>query len=113
MPLLRWVAVIAVIVMTSSGAGAYTGNDLLRDCDTQKRTFSRGFCLGLVEGVWHMAVLPPDPKPSQRLVCQRKKASLGQVADIVKKWLRDNPERRPERASALIFLALRAAWPCR
>src|ERR1700681_1841038 len=39
--------------------------------------------------------------------------TMGQMMDVVKKFLRDNPEIRHRSSVTLIAMAFRHAWPCK
>lgn len=45
-------------------------------------------------------------------ICQPAGVTGDQIIDVVKKFLEENPERRHEDASALVYSALFDAFPC-
>jgi hypothetical protein len=44
--------------------------------------------------------------------CSPENVTAGQVSDMVKRYLDNNPSTRHKTAESLINLALKQAWPC-
>jgi Rap1a immunity proteins len=81
-----------------------SGNRLHDACEARD-LLSKGFCAGYITGV-------VDALRPKELFCLPQNATVEQVADIVKLWLRDHPERRQEPAQVLTGLALLNKFPC-
>lgn len=47
------------------------------------------------------------------IICVPAKVKLGQLVGIVKKYIRDNPEKWNEPASDLVMQALSSTFPCK
>lgn len=86
-----------LVLATPAQAQWLTGNDLHDWCSKPALEFG---CLGYVMGSLDQASwkIPPN-------------ATRGQVKDVVKKYLIDNPEQRDLPASFLVSLAVLKAWP--
>ena len=79
------------------------GNRLLLDCNSP-RAFSRGICLGFIQGV------SDSPVHGSR-VCSPAVGS--QVKQVVVRFLEANPAKRDQDAAELVARALADAYPCR
>ena len=79
----------------------YSGNKLLEIAGTDKNAMAN-----YVVGVH-------DALKIKELFCVPNKVTVGQMADVVVKYLTNNPENRQEQAHYLVRLALTEAWPCR
>lgn len=94
----------AAVACGPAHAEFYTGNDLLQMMDGDTYA-DKGMALGFVAGVsdaWQGVS-----------ICIPKSATLGQVHDIAKRHLRDNPQTRHLTAESLIRNVLERVWPCR
>lgn len=49
---------------------------------------------------------------SQRLYCGSENVNIGQILDIVKKYLVEHPDLWEERGSRIVTVALATAFPC-
>jgi hypothetical protein len=81
-----------------------TGNMLFDYCQSNDRS-SQGLCVGYIVGV-------SDMLSEEHLVCPAQNAPIGQIRDIVIKYLVNNPESRQYAASYLAMSALRTVFPC-
>ena len=93
-------------------AGFDTGNRLYEDCRSGNY-FNRGYCGGYVTGIvdtlealQSRGILPPTA------LCVPEEVTKGQLADVVLKYLEQNPERRHLEAGSLVPEALNRAFPC-
>jgi hypothetical protein len=112
------VAVAALVMMaTATPVGAQaqidTGRTLLADlqqCEHQEGEVASIFrcarAMGRVNGAADTFTL------LLTAVCQPSGVTNGQVVDLVKRFIRDHPEREHEDDVTLIGGALIAAWPC-
>lgn len=78
----------------------HTGNTLLT-LQTNDRLIFIGFVIGV-----------HDAAKRHAKFCSPDGATSGQLADVVTKYLRENPARRAEQAHWLVQDAFTAAWPC-
>jgi hypothetical protein len=60
--------------------------------------------LGFIQGVFDVYV--------SVTFCSPENVTAGQVSDMVKRYLDNNPSTRHKTAESLINLALKQAWPC-
>jgi Rap1a immunity proteins len=81
-------------------ASFYNGNKMYEDAK-----LDRGWLSGYVAGVH-------DSLKIQRCFCSPDRVSVGQVSDVVIKYLADNPDKRHYQAHILVRDALSKAWPC-
>jgi|JI10StandDraft_1071094.scaffolds.fasta_scaffold170890_2 hypothetical protein len=98
-----------------------TGNGLLSLC-TNKADY--GDCLSFVDGLTRGALLiqshyanksvPLENETSSpAFICGPDNSTLGQVTDVIIKFLQDHPSDRHLDAVPLSLRALREAWPCK
>ena len=80
-----------------------TGNDLLSMCDDK---LGGSHCLGTAVGYADMLFW-------MKLICSTGTITKGQVIDIIKKYIRDNPAERHKAAAGLAYAALTKAFPCK
>ena len=86
-------------------AGFDTGNRLFEDCRASNY-FNRGYCGGYVTGI-------VDTIEALQARCVPEESTKGQLADVVIKYLEQNPERRHLEAGSLVPEALNRAFPCK
>lgn len=89
----------------------YSGNSLLRDCTAGESTHSYAYCLGYISGLVDGANVEADFRKCKPLFAIPAEAELGQLADVVVKYLKEHPEVRDVRAAVLALTALKAAFP--
>ena len=79
-----------------------SGNSLLADMNgsNMRQMLALGYVMGVTDTFTTMTVCPPSGITS------------GQVQDIIKKHLEDNPASRHYTADSLIRNKLEAIWPC-
>lgn len=96
-----------------ANAGFDTGNRLHDDCASENY-FNRGYCagyiVGIVDTVESMQASGVLPKSA---LCIPEGVTKGQLADVVEKFLADNPVLRNQAAGSLVPQALNAAFPCK
>jgi hypothetical protein len=84
------------------------GNDHWEWCQhTSEKNFkpvSAGFCTGYILGVLDAL--------NGAIMCVPQAVTKGQLTDVVKLWLRDNPGQRQYVASDLVITALKEKFPC-
>lgn len=119
-------AILATLSMATFGnanAGFYTGNDLYRMLNGTgaERSVALGYVAAMSDSQDHSQLLTvismtvnktwKDKFPYQ-FFCVPANVTSGQLADIVKKYLAENPASRHADAAALVSAALIAVWPC-
>jgi hypothetical protein len=86
-------------------AGFESGNELSKELEPSAETYARGFALGYVVGV-------TDTLVNLKYICLPKGVAAGQVKDVVKKYLDENPLELHRGAELLVFKALSPTWGC-
>lgn len=94
--------ILSLSAVSTKAAAPITGNDLHRWCSG-----TRLMVLGYVSGVTDMTGFLRDP------VCLPDSVTMGQINDVVCKWIDDNPKERNRKGAQVTLMALRDAWPCR
>jgi hypothetical protein len=98
-----------LVALAASGdvaaAGFTDGNRLLTDCRASQDEAPHAICLGYVTGAYDMAT-------ALSLDCPNERYTVGQVRDIVVKFLVDNPRHRHLPAALLVARALVAELGC-
>lgn len=94
-----------------SPESAYSGNQLLRDCTAGEHTHSHIYCLGYVTGLVEGASVEAEFRNCKPLFDIPPEAEMGQLVDVVVKYLKEHPEQRDVRARVIALTALKAAFP--
>lgn len=89
--------------MVGTAHAAETGNSLLKFANTSV-PYEQGYYLGYVVAVIESNALK---------VCLPNGVTLGQSAQVVKKYMGEHPERLHRWADEIVLEAVTAAWPCR
>ena len=105
--LLRSAVAILFLSATSALAGYLDGADINRECEKQNSIFLLGYVTGA-----HDAYEVADTVEGASRVCLPSTASSGQLAAILCKYVKDNPEMWTWTASALLYNAELKAFPC-
>jgi hypothetical protein len=76
---------------------------------------SEGLIVGYLEG---LVAFGPNPNPralraASPVGCVPDKVSVGQMGDVVQKYLNDNPAERHKHSTELVSTAMRRAFPCK
>ena len=105
----------AAFAVSSSPALAnyLTGKDLYADCSKPQGSFSQGFCSGYISGVVDAIEYYQINKGAEKNVCIPMEVSIGQVKEIVVRYLAQHPDQRANTASSLVWDAVRNAFPCK
>lgn len=87
---------------TFAHAEFYSGNKLLSMLrgDTIQEMHAVGYVVGVADTVRGALYCPPDS------------ITVGQLGDMVKQHLADNPSERHKTADLLVVNLLRTTWPC-
>jgi hypothetical protein len=83
----------------------YDGNQLHTLCGANGAQSS--FCSGYITGVADIL-----QNQNANNICLPNNATVGQITDVVKKYLVDHPETRQYTAYSEVFLALQTGFPC-
>jgi hypothetical protein len=104
----RTVLIISLLLTSTiaRGAGFNSGNELLALCNERVGSIDFANCSGNIVGYADMMSL-------LGLVCFDKEVTKGQVRDLVKKSLQDNPATRNKSSVSLAYVALSDAFPCK
>jgi hypothetical protein len=90
----------------------YSGNDLLHDCTDDNAITQKSFCLGFIMGIWDAAVVEEGVvHPSKSKFVIPEEANLGQLKDVVVKYLIEHPAQRHLNAGLLVVIALKETFP--
>ena len=97
------IAALALVASTTASAQFYNGNDLLHRMDSgdsSQNMLAMGYVAGVVDmtrGEYH---------------CAPANVTLGQVRDMVRNYIYNNPANRHMNGSVLVALPLVEIWPC-
>jgi hypothetical protein len=96
--------IIACLLIAPSIASAHftSGNDLLNDMKGSNinKAVALGYVLGVTDALNKVVICPP------------LNVTAGQVQDIIRKHLEDNPSIRHYSADSIIGNKLVTIWPC-
>lgn len=107
--LLTAVTVVTQLTLAlEARAGGYfkDGNALHSECSEEGSSFQDGLCLGFIIGV-----LDGNNAKGFYPYCDPDNSKAGQLRDVVKKWLEDNPQFRASPAGDLVNAAMMEAFP--
>lgn len=104
--------VLAVLPIPAGAVMTASGNELLETCRKESSMFSSGACLGFIEGVVEGMRLQASTMNEKALVCPPYGVTVGQIRDVVMKYLADHPEQRHFSGAQVTVLALAGAWRC-
>jgi len=91
----------AIFSFLATPSVAVTGNELLEWCSERGDRVEEAFCLGYVVGI--RDILP---------ACVPQTVTNGQLTDIVRKYLEENPVNREGPSALLILKAVQNAYHC-
>ena len=103
---MRKLLAVLLFVPAMAHAEFWTGNKLyerLTSSDVTDRVQAMGYVMGVYDVAVH-ALFCPGPEGN---------ITVGQIQDMAKNWLANNPHRRNESAEKLVTEAFRQVWPCR
>ena len=117
-------ATAVALSLVAAQAGASTGNELLTSCKTMIRLMDNGYksdsandaydagvCLGFTSGV--RSTISLLELPESILSCPPTKATMGQLARVVVKFLEEHPAQLDGEQTLLTMLAFKEAFPCK
>lgn len=123
----RFALVAGLVLAGPAQADNTTGNDLYRAC-TEENMAMAGFCIGFISGVvegvrygieWPLMLEGSkgtgeinEISDTILMYCVPPLVESGQIVDIAKKHIADNPGSRHLPARGLILEALQQNFPC-
>lgn len=112
---MRHLPIVLISLFASPVWAAFeNGNELHEACKNDqsfdnKSFFDSTYCAAYIIGV---ADVVATENVYGYKVCFPRNVSSGQVQDVVKQWLANNPHERHYTASSLVAAALSEAFPC-
>jgi hypothetical protein len=111
------IAAMSALLLPTPGAaedsGPFLSGDTLFERCTRGDETGDDFCIGYVAGSVDMLIsLQRQGPPGAKQACMPQGVTLGQVRDVVIKYLSDEPQFRKLDAAALVITALEQAFPC-
>ena len=94
----------SVSLWVKDGSFFYDGNKLYELC---KENGIPEFCRGYIMGVTDVVL-----NQNADHVCAPEHATVGQITDVVTKYLTDHPELRHKSGWSIVITALKQAFPC-
>jgi hypothetical protein len=91
-------------VNTANAADIVTGNSLSEYCNS-KSYFSQGMCIGFISGAANVYTYADS-------LCVPKNVTYGQIANIVEKYLNENPKSTHLPGELLVAMALEDTFSC-
>jgi len=111
------VAAVAVWGEARAETSAFiNGNELHEYCNSPRGTERYGLCVGYIVGVSDALASGTTNLPVLIFgwrACIPKNVTIGQVTDVVTKWLREHPQDRHYLATGIVAEALAKAFPCK
>ncbi|WP_425417023.1 Rap1a/Tai family immunity protein [Oricola indica] len=99
------------MIANKASASFYDGNELIKYCRADDATAGSWFCMGYIASV--IDVVESSTGITERFpVCLPGNVKLGQIVDVVKKYLETHPEIRHQPAAYLTIDALQEVWRC-
>jgi len=103
---MKKILALALLAPSIAFANFETGNSLYSDLNSHDANH-RIVAMGYVKGAFDMQI-----GTKICLTSGYESITVGQVVDIVKKFLDDYPEVRNYSAAAIVGVAAGAVWPC-
>ena len=112
-------ATFTVLLVAPSVSSARTvpgfvdGNLLYEKCSATGENLNYfikdSYCRAFILGAWDAAQIENSANGSTN--CLPENVTVGQLQDIVTKYLRENPEKRAKQAASLVIAAVESAFP--
>ena len=108
-------AAVLIWLAVSASASAQikvfnTGNDLANNCaELDESSYPSGYCMGFIGSV---ADIIGNFEIFGWKACLPAQVTKGQVVDVVRQFLNDNPQDLHLAAAGLVARALAEAFPC-
>lgn len=109
------IAIISPIPSYANGT-IITGNELYSDCQSTREDplywVKQNSCRGFVVGSNDAYTVSFALGLTKRLFCSPNKVTVGQLTDVVVRFMELNPAKRNSPASVLALIAWQKAYPC-
>ena len=92
-----------IALATPAHAEFFTGNDLYNRLNDESY---------FIQGVGHGYVIGVFDVGQNALHCASNNVTAGQVKDLAKAYLRNNPEIRDKSADSILMSLFEKTWPC-
>jgi len=106
-PLVAGIIIALLLASTPAKAEFFSGNDLATKLNSSS-TIDQAVALGFIQGVFdvyvRITICPPNNGAG---------ITAGQLNDMIKNYLNNNPALRHHTAESIINEALKALWPCK
>lgn len=112
--MIRALALVSGLVLASHCL-AMTGNELASRCSEGASPQDDAYCLGYFDGFVDGDLVGrySAPRPIPASFCPPSTITLGQVRNVVLRYLKENPAQTHKMALELVADALKQAFPCR
>ena len=97
------IALLLALVSFQAQAGFLSGNMFLSNIRSGE-SFERAYAIGFILGVHDVF--------ENEIICSGPNVTGGQLRDIVRKFLENNPSERDLPAHLLVMISLGKAFPC-
>lgn len=104
--MLRLSLVLMMLLGSPARAGFYSGNELLVFCTDAEVPVCLGYIAGVADLLNDGLILPTWKQ------CIPENANLGQIKDVVVRYLTDHPQDRHYSAWSLVVMGIFEAFPC-
>ncbi len=104
---------LAIMSTTAPAQALQDGRQLYLDC-TRGNPFSEGYCEGFIVGVLaaHLSPWVVNLQQGRTYFCIPAKVTFNELAEVVEKYLVENPARHRYRADTNVWSAVTEAYPC-
>jgi hypothetical protein len=102
---------VCLLALPAQGQNVSRGNHLHERCSSSAG-FDSGYCIGFIHGVVE-SIAMYQASITAKIVCVPPEAALGQIKDIAVNFIASKPELRHGHSVAMVWEALKAAFPCR
>jgi MFS-type transporter involved in bile tolerance (Atg22 family) len=103
-PVVAGILIALLLAPKKADAEFFSGNDLLQrqfSSDTAERISAMGYVMGVFDVYVRVTFCAPNT------------VTAGQLNDMIKNYLTNNPAIRHRSAESIISDALKQAWPCK
>lgn len=96
---------VTLLIPSFVHAGFYSGNELKEQCNKTTGSYNRGICHGYVSAVIDIG--------DNILFCLPGNVTLGQMSDLVIKYMNENPAQLHKSADSIAVSAISKDFPCK
>ena len=113
----RYIAILSFLIASSISGPSHamlSGNELHEICTSGMDAACDYYIMGSAEGLSLMNLIASDVSKSiKQTICMPNGVTNRRLIDIVKNYVRDNPKKRGQPASGIVFFALTDTFPCK